>query len=337
MHKKILGRTILGLILLALLCAGASTGAAQSGMDIVGAPSKGFKVTGLDIKGADVASVVSTDLTAASCYNKPGGFYLVETDPDKLAAMKSEIDTSNSPGADPGTRMQSRYVPPNQFVSGGWSSDGTTLTVTLQLADAQGRVLLSTGGSGPAKDFSDTNAKVTKDLTDAMCERISFRTMVDVEIHSTQMEHNETHHSEAVYTPYPGSGTNCKTALMRPGERCRFAITTQHASATAKWSKGSHTASSDGTGNAVEAELTRGAKSATLRLAGPNFAGMSPDEDDEHYIGICSAQGWKPMQFDLSEEELVHFSTFQKTLSISSPLGVNSCVGSGTLTLTGQK
>jgi hypothetical protein len=335
-RKKILGRTILGLFLLALLCAGAATGAAQSGMDIVGAPSKGFKVTGLDIKGADVASVVSTDLTAASCYSKPGGFYLVETDPDKLAAMQSERDISNSPGADPETRMQNRWVPPNKFVSGGWSSDGTTLTVSLQLTDAQGTVLLDRSGSGPVADFNDISAKVTKDLTDAMCGSISFRTIVDVEIHSTQMDHRETHHSEAVYTPYPGSGANCTTA-MQPGERCQFAITTFHASASAQFSGGSHTATSAKTGNAVEAELIRGAKGGTLRLAGPNFATMSPDEDDEHYIGICIDQKWTPMQFELTEEQMLHFSTFQKTLSISSPLGVNSCVGSGTLTVTGQR
>ena len=169
MRKKILGRTILGLSLAALLCAGAATDAADSGMDTVGAPSNGFKVTGLDIKGAGVAAVVTTDLTHASCYDKPGGFSVVETDPDKLAAIKAEIDLSNSPGADPSTRLTNRYTPPNKFVSGGWSSDGTTLTVTLQLTDAQGRVLLGRSGSGPVKDFSDVSAKVTKDLTDAMC------------------------------------------------------------------------------------------------------------------------------------------------------------------------
>ena len=42
------------------------------------------------------------------------------------------------------------------------------------------------------------------------------------------------------------------------------------------------------------------------------------------------------MQFDLTEEELRHFPTLQKTLSIRSPLGVNNCIGSGTLVLTGQ-
>jgi hypothetical protein len=165
--------------------------------------------------------------------------------------------------------------------------------------------------------------------------RLSFRTTVDVKIRAEQINHNETHHSEAVYTPYPGSGTNCTTS-MQPGERCQFAITTLHASATAQWPHGSHTASLSNAGNAVEAELIRGVKGATLRLAGPTFATMSPDEDDEHYIGVCIDQEWKPMQFDLGEEELAHFSTLHKTLSISSPLGVNNCVGSGTLVLTGQ-
>jgi hypothetical protein len=168
-RKSILCIAILGLCFAAILTAGAAGGAADSGMDIIGAPSKNFKVTGLDIKGADVAAVVATDLTQASCYNKPGGFFLVETDPDKLAAMKAEIDVSNSPVGDPGTRMKNRYVPPNKFVSGGWFSDGTTLTVTLQLADAQGRVLLGRSGSGPVKDFNEISAKVTKDLTNAMC------------------------------------------------------------------------------------------------------------------------------------------------------------------------
>ena len=205
MRKKILGRTILGLFLFALLCAGVATDGAQSGMNIVGAPSKGFKVTGLNITGADVAAVVSTHLTAASCYNKPGGFYLVETDPEKLAAMKSEIGTSNSPGADPGTRMQNRYVPPNNFVSGGWSSNGTTLTVTLQLTDDQGRVLLDRSGSGPVADFSNISAKVTKDLTDAMCRvtaykgTITFRVSAPVAGHSRQNTYAGKEDESATY------------------------------------------------------------------------------------------------------------------------------------------
>jgi hypothetical protein len=43
------------------------------------------------------------------------------------------------------------------------------------------------------------------------------------------------------------------------------------------------------------------------------------------------------MKLTLSEGEFVHFATIQKTLSISSKLGVNNCTGSGTLVLTGQR
>ena len=169
MRHRILVWTIMEPFLGGLLYVGAAVCATGAGMDNVGAPSKGFKVSGLDIKGADVASVVSSDLTQASCYNKPGGFVLVETDPDKLSAMKSEIELSNSPLGDPNARMHNRYTPPNKFVSGGWSSDGTTLTATLVLTDARGNVLLARSGSGPVQNFNNVSEKVTKDLTDAMC------------------------------------------------------------------------------------------------------------------------------------------------------------------------
>ena len=137
---------------------------------IVGAPSKGFTVTGADVSGKAVAAMVSTDLASASCYDKPGGFILVETDPDILAVLQAEIDFSNSPWADPRTRMKNRYVPPSYFVGGGWTTDGTTLTITLHLTDTKGSVLLSKSGSGPAENFSDISGKVTKDLTDAMAD-----------------------------------------------------------------------------------------------------------------------------------------------------------------------
>lgn len=167
-------------------------------------------------------------------------------------------------------------------------------------------------------------------------ERLSFRTVVDVKIQNSGLQHSETHHSDAVYTPYTGSDANCTTALA-VGYTCKFMISTLNATASARFPNGSHAASSNKAGNAVEAQITRLAKGATLQLSGPEFASMSPDEDDEHYIGICIDQGWQPMLFTLSEEEFNHFSTIQKSLSISSPMGVNNCTGSGTLILTGQK
>jgi hypothetical protein len=250
-----------------------------------------------------------------------------------------------------GVQLKNRTV---HFEAGQWETvgrlEGTTggkMQPSVVVTDDEGkaRVKFTAGNQrGPAyirgwyghhRPGGQPNAIIGQTTVNIGGDRLSFRTVVDVKIRAEQINHSETHHIESVYAPSAGSGSNCTTTL-RAGERCQFAITTLHASATAQWPQGSHTASLSNAGNAVEAELTRGAKGATLRLAGPTFATMSPDEDDEHYIGVCIDQEWKPMQFDLSEEELVHFSTLQKTLSISSPLGVNNCVGSGTLTLTGQ-
>jgi hypothetical protein len=124
---------------------------------------------------------------------------------------------------------------------------------------------------------------------------------------------------------------------MQPGDKCQFVISSLNATATAKFPHDSHTASANKAGDAIEAEIVRLPKGATLRLAGPTFASMSPDEDEEQYIGICADQDWVPMKFTLSEDEFVHFSTIQKTFSISSPLGVNNCTGSGTIVLNGQR
>lgn len=157
--------TVLFAFLVALLCMGVTA----SATDIVGLPSSGFKVKGLDISGRDVAGMLYTDLGHASCYDKPDGFYVVETDPDKLKILQDEIDRSNSKGFDPSTRMKNRYVPPNKLVSGTWYSDGKNLTVTLLLKDSHGKTLLSKSGSGPAKDFFDISSKVGKELADAMC------------------------------------------------------------------------------------------------------------------------------------------------------------------------
>lgn len=72
--------------------------------------------------------------------------FFVATDPDVLAARRAEIDLSNSEWFDPATRLQDLYVPPDYFVNGSLSSDGTTLTVTYRLVDAQGNELASKTG-----------------------------------------------------------------------------------------------------------------------------------------------------------------------------------------------
>jgi hypothetical protein len=143
----------------------------NDGIVLIGAPSAGFTVAGRGfekITGKSVAAMVSTDLAAAWCYNKPGGFVLVETDPESLAAIKSEIDLSNSPLADPTTRLTNRYVPPGLFVRGSWTSDGTNVTVKYEVVDARGKLVATSNRWGPFKDLSDLSGKATNDLADTL-------------------------------------------------------------------------------------------------------------------------------------------------------------------------
>lgn len=165
--------------------------------------------------------------------------------------------------------------------------------------------------------------------------QLSFQVTVDAKIQVVATRHNETHHSEAVYRPVAGSGVNCSTA-MKVGDRCEFTVSTLRASASAEFPGGSHMTSASQAGAGVAAELTRTAHGATLLLTRLVFAAMSPDEDGENYIGVCNGQHWTPLRFELSGEEFAHFATFRKMVLISSPLGIDNCIGSGTLTLTGN-
>ncbi len=143
--------------------------APSAGIGLVGVPSSGIVITGLNQQAAGIASMITTDLAGAPCYDKDGGFVVVETDPNVLAARQAEIDLSNSEYFDPATRLQNLYVPPDYFVSGNLSSDGTNLTVTYRLVDAQGAELFSKSGTGPANDPFGLHTQVAKQLASAMC------------------------------------------------------------------------------------------------------------------------------------------------------------------------
>lgn len=139
------------------------------GVGLVGVPTSGFTITGLDLHPASIPPMLTTDLSGAPCYDKDGGFVVVETDPRALAAIQAEIDLSNSEWADPATRLENHYVPPDYFINGSLSSDGTNLTVTYRLVDSEGNELASKTGTGPADDFFNIHAQVAKDLVSAMC------------------------------------------------------------------------------------------------------------------------------------------------------------------------
>ena len=136
---------------------------------LVGVPSSGFAVQGLDVSPRDISSMIQTDLSKMRCYNESGGFVVVLTDPEDLAAIKAEIDLSNSTWADSSTALQNRYVPPSYFFNGSWDSDGTTVTVTYRLVDSQGNELLSQSETGPADNIFNIHGNVLKDVAKDIC------------------------------------------------------------------------------------------------------------------------------------------------------------------------
>jgi hypothetical protein len=138
-------------------------------MGRVGVPSSGFTIEGIDQQAAGIASMVTTDIGEAPCYDKEGGFVVIVTDHAMLEAIQAEIDLSNSTWADPSTRLQNLYVPPSYFINGSVVSDGTTLTITYRLVDSEGNELLSKSDAGPADKLFDISTSVAKDLADSMC------------------------------------------------------------------------------------------------------------------------------------------------------------------------
>lgn len=209
----------------------ASTAQAGGGATAIGVPANGFTVKGLDLSGMNIASVVTTEMIkGAHCYGEDGGFVVVETDPAVLAILKAEIDSSNSPGADPSTRLTNRYVAPSRSVSGSWSSDGTNVTVTLRVVDSQGRELLNQSATGPLNQLLDINASVASALAAAMsCSAPEqFRKYADVAEWTGAISYV---YRASWDKKYPGGGT-------RNGEQIERGVITLHLDKVSKLHSG---------------------------------------------------------------------------------------------------
>jgi hypothetical protein len=155
-------------ILLCLAAVSNAQSTSDSNIDLVGVPNNGFEIKGTDISPKVLPPMVTTALGNASCYNKPGGFSIVET--EKVEELLDEIDLSNSEEFDPSTRMQNRIFPPNKLVGGKWDSDGKNMTVTLWLKDTNGKILFSKSKSGQIKNFSEIIDNASKELAETMCK-----------------------------------------------------------------------------------------------------------------------------------------------------------------------
>jgi hypothetical protein len=185
------------------------------------------------------------------------------------------------------------------------------------------------------------NAILGQTTVNVGAEQLAFRTVMDYKLHSDELDnHTETHHIETVYEA--AGGSNCTTS-MQANDFCKFKSSDLHASATSQWPQGSHSARLDNPGYRPyddvrnQPAMHRNAQGATLQFFIFVYAMGDPGEDDNHFVGACNTPQWQPMQVDLTEEEFLHFSTLQKTLSIHAPANDSGCVGTGTLVLTGQK
>ncbi len=101
-------------------------------------------------------------------------------------------------------------------------------------------------------------------------DKLAFRTVVDAKIQEAELAHSETHHSESVYAATSPSDPSCTTGMMA-GDKCQFTISSLNATATAKFPNGSHTATANKAGNAIEAEIVRLPTGSHVAARRPNF------------------------------------------------------------------
>lgn len=137
----------------------------------VGVPATEFTVSGPGLEpflARGEADLVTVDLVNSRCYDDK--FFITETDPRMLEERAREIALSQSPLADPATRMEDLRVEPDKIVSGAATSDGTTVTIALVLRDAMGAILASGTASGPADAYFDVHEAAVGRLIDEICD-----------------------------------------------------------------------------------------------------------------------------------------------------------------------
>lgn len=154
----------------------------------VGIPSARFTASGPgtgDHMARGEATMLISDLAQAPCYrngfrndtdfHEGERFTILEVEPDKLAELQNEIDRTQTPAFDQRTRLTNRWMSPNVMVSGQLVSDGTNLSITVDVSDLTGNRLFSESASGPASKWFDTHQKLANKLKAKFCEEGSVR------------------------------------------------------------------------------------------------------------------------------------------------------------------
>ncbi len=107
----------------------------------IAVPPDAFTVSGpgaKDIVARGASAMTMTPLSHAPCYDKPGKFYIVESDPRMLQAIERELELVRQGFVDPSNAPTNTAQPANAFVTGNIVAAGSSFTVSLQLTGLDG-------------------------------------------------------------------------------------------------------------------------------------------------------------------------------------------------------
>ena len=150
-----------------------------------------------------------TDMANMRCYGTR--FSAVEV--DHIADLLAEIALSNSPAADPSTRLQNRIISPTRMLHGSITSAGGTTTITVSVVDAATGETRGTVTSTGADDrFFEIEADVARRLEALLCDTSGrWVGTASEDAILTSPQGSLTRHAEATVTwspaPFDPTGT----------------------------------------------------------------------------------------------------------------------------------
>jgi hypothetical protein len=164
-----------------------------------------------------------------------------------------------------------------------------------------------------------------------------FTITVDSQMSSDNGKHTEEHHIQATYRPV--GRESCNVAALSPGSLRRFYLADIHATSSGRDGTESASTRLDGVtqqNRDASVTITRQESGATLEFSADSPTSSS--EDCQQCIHMCAAQSFEPFPnaFELTEQDLTHFSTLVKTVSLNMPDGLNGCVGTAKATLNAK-
>jgi len=124
--------------------------------------------------GKGLADMVVTDLVTLT--DRDRGPYkdcnMAVVEWEKRAEIQKEIDLSQSPHADPSTRLEKNWVDPQYFVEGSVRSTENSMSWSLQLRDARsGRIVAKDDGTVSDNDMIAASEGIARRVVEKLCRQ----------------------------------------------------------------------------------------------------------------------------------------------------------------------